>query len=35
MASVNTAFGEVWFCLGAVLFGLSTRRFWQVSRRGF
>ncbi len=24
---------EVWFCLGAALFGLSTWRFWRVSRR--
>ena len=23
---------EVWFCLGAVLFGISTWRFWRVSR---
>jgi hypothetical protein len=23
---------EVWFCLGALLFGLSTWRFWRASR---
>ena len=25
-------FWEIWFCVGAVLFGLSTWRFWRLSR---
>lgn len=27
-----STFWEIWFCVGAALFGLSTWRFWRLSR---
>ena len=27
-------FWEIWFCVGAVLFGLATWKFWRLSRPG-
>lgn len=30
--SPRSAFWQVWFCIGAALFGLGTWRFWRASR---
>jgi Protein of unknown function (DUF3995) len=30
--SPRSTFWEIWFCVGAILFGLSTWRFWRATR---